>query len=397
MKIPFLRPNPPKLSELAAELAGIEASGIFSNYGPVNTAFEQQLQQTIFGGIGACVTVCNATIGLMMAIKHCAGATSEQPGRRRFALMPSFTFAATAHAALWCGLTPLLCDIDEESWLPSAAAEQDLLERYGSDIAVVVPYATFGNNLDLAHYDRLSKRYKVPVVVDAAASLGSLTDDGVGFGSGCRHPVVFSLHTTKPFATLEGGLIYCADLRSVAALRAMGNFGFAQPRTATMPGLNAKLSEVTALLGLRKLTEFERVVRHRVALAEAYHAALPGWTFQRMHGPRHAYTFMPALLPEQQAERRQQILARLAAQGIGAGTYFSPHLAEQPYFRETCTSGDLAATRRIGRRIVSLPLSDRMTADEVGFIGGVLRDACGEPAGAPSARGARFTAGGGPM
>ena len=187
-KIPFLRPNPPKLSKLTAELADIEASGIFSNYGPVNARFEQAMQDTIFDGAGACLTVCNATIGLMLAIRHAVAARwgDSYPRDRRFALMPSFTFAATAHAALWCGLTPLFCDIDAETWMLSAAAEDELLRRHRSEIAVVVPYATFGNNLDLERYQRLAAHEGIPVVIDAAASLGTLNERGEAFGAGCR-------------------------------------------------------------------------------------------------------------------------------------------------------------------------------------------------------------------
>jgi dTDP-4-amino-4,6-dideoxygalactose transaminase len=377
-KIPFLRPNPPKLSQLQAELAEIEAAGIFSNYGPVNTRFEQAMRERLFGGVGACVTVCNATIGLMLAIRHAVG---EAPsGRRRFALMPSFTFAATAHAALWCGLTPLFCDVDPATWTPSADAEEALLRAYGPDVAVVVPYATFGNDLDLERYRRLAERTGIPVVIDAAASLGTLNARGEAFGTGCPHPVVFSLHTTKPFATLEGGQIYCADLDTIGAVRAMGNFGFAEPRTASMPGLNAKLNEVTALMGLARLGEFEAVTSHRAAIAEAYRAELAGWTFQHMTGKRHAFTCVPALLPEACVDERAAILASLSEAGVEARTYFSPHLAEMPYFRETCVAGELSVTARLARRIVSLPMSDAMTADDVGFVGAVLRQASGQAA-----------------
>lgn len=144
--IPLIRPNPPRLSELTDGLAEIERSGIFSNYGPMNARLEEGLVAGVFGAEGACVTVGNATLGLMLAIKQAVG---WRP-RGRYALMPSFTFAATAHAALWCGLTPLLCDIDGDTWLPDAAAEEALLDRYGDEIALILPNATFGNCLDLA-------------------------------------------------------------------------------------------------------------------------------------------------------------------------------------------------------------------------------------------------------
>jgi hypothetical protein len=190
MLIPFIRPRPAHLPDHCDALAAIREAGIYSNYGPVNARFEQALAEQLFGGEGGCVTVCNATIGLMLAIREAVG--EPVTGEPRYALMPSFTFAATAHAALWAGLTPLLCDVDEETWLPCAASEEALLRRHAGRVAVLVPYATFGNNLDLGRYELLSREYDVPIVVDAAASLGSVDEAGRGFGAGCRHAVVYA-------------------------------------------------------------------------------------------------------------------------------------------------------------------------------------------------------------
>jgi len=372
IRLPFLRPNPPKLSKLVAGLEAIEASGIFTNYGPTNEAFERRMTEEMFASTGGCLTVCNATIGLMLAIRHAMG--RRPSGHRRYALMPSFTFAATADAAQWAGLTPLLCDMDPDTWLPSPQAEDELLDRYGDEIAVIVPYATFGNDLDLDRYSRLARDRSIGIVVDAAASLGSLDAAGRGFGTGFEHAVVFSMHATKTFATAEAGVIYSADQELIRTLRLMGNYGFGQPRTSTMPGLNSKLSEVGALLALAKLDEFKDVVAHRSALADAYRTAMPGWTFQKIVGQRAAYQFMPALLPEGHGARRPEIVKALADRGIGVANYFSPHLAEHPWFRETCVTGSLPVTDELAARALSLPLSDDMSVDDVRMVANALGD-----------------------
>ncbi len=383
MKIPLIQPNPSRLSELGAELARIEESGVFSNYGPVNTRFEDALTGALFAGTGGCLTVCNATIGLMLAIRHALDAAARDAGhpahrageaqRRRYVIMPSFTFAATAHAALWCGLTPLLCDIDPDTWLPSAEAEDALLAQYEGQVAAIVPYATFGNCLDMDRYDRIAREHGVGIVVDAASSLGSLDAQGRGFGTGSQHSVVFSMHATKTFAVAEGGVIYNADPDALAAMRAMGNFGFTEPRVARLPGLNSKLCEVTALQALAKLEEFPSVVAHRTGLADAYARGLPGWTFQRTVGRLQTHQFMPVLLPESWQGTRPAFLAALAGRGVAAATYFSPHLAEQPYFRDTCVAGALGITDRIAARVVSLPLFDRLTQADVSAVCAELR------------------------
>lgn len=367
--IPFLRPGPPRLSRLGRELEAIEESGIYSNYGPVNTRFEAALRDRVFGGAGGCLTVNNATTGLMLAIRDAAVRHPD----RRYALMPSFTFAATAHAAIWAGLTPLLCDIDPESWNACADAEDELRRRFAGRIACFVPYACFGNGIDLDRYARIARQDGAGLVVDAAASLGSLDPAGRGFGAGFPHAVVFSMHVTKSFATAEAGVIHCGDPERLARLRTMGNFGFGRLREATMPGLNAKLSEVGALLALARLDRFEQVIANRAVLAAQYRAELPGLGFQCINGQRLAYQFMPVLLPDNGTVPRDAVVTALRENGIGVAHYFSPHLAEHAYFGETCATGDLSTTNRIAKRVLSLPMADNMTGEEVSQVCTVIR------------------------
>jgi len=362
MRIPFLRPSPPPLSQLTAELEAIEASGIFTNYGPVNTQLEEAFISRIFGDRGACMTVCNATIGLMLAIRQ---ALPENLGERRFALMPSFTFAATAQAAMWCGLTPLFCDIDEKTWMLSHGHVCDLIQTHRHKIAVIIPYATFGNCLNLDFYNELSAQEGIPVVIDAAASLGSLNSLGTGFGAGSAAPVIFSMHATKTFAVAEAGLVYSANPDLIRQLRAMSNFGFGTPHISTMPGLNGKLPEVLALMALKKLDELEALIEHREFLANRYRKMLPDFQSQHMTGNRTTNQFTSLLLPETLVEKRAQFLALLAKKGIGSATYFSPHLIEQPYFKKRCSASPLDNTDKVSRGIVSLPMSDKMTLAEL--------------------------------
>ena len=369
MKIPLVRPAPPLLSLAAAELQSLEQSGIFSNFGPINTRFEQEMLAHFFGGEGACTTVCNATIGLMLAIKDAVGVGPSG----QFALMPSFTFAAAAHAALWCGLTPLLCDIHPKNWAADAAAESAMLAHYAGKIAVVMPYATFGYPIDLDRYKRLARELGVPVVVDAAASLGTFDAQGRGFGSGFAGSVVFSMHATKSFAVGEAGLIYSMDKDRIARLRAMCNFGFGEPRTTTMPGLNGKLSEVGALLGSLRLPDHDGITAQRAALLGHYRDALPELQFQDQAPGMQAHQFVPALLPPGLSRQRAAIRAELADRGIATGTYFSPHLLEHPYFQKVCVGGSLPVCDDVAARMLSLPLFDVMTHHEVDHVAENLR------------------------
>ena len=373
--VPLIHPEPPRLSEAIDALRAIEARGIYSNFGPVNAAFEAEMVAKLFDGRGAVTTVCNATIGLMLAIR--AALPDAHSGRRRYALMPSFTFAATAQAALWCGLTPLFCDIDPVTWDADSAHEERLLRRYRNRIAAIVPYATFGRAIDLARYERLSAHHGIPVIVDAAASLGTLSDEGYGFGTGFSGSVVFSMHATKAFSTGEGGVVYSGNAATIARLRLMANFGFGEPRHATMPGLNAKLTEIGALGALLRLAEYPEIVRRRSARMTQYRACLPELTFQAWTGTVQAHQFAPALLPRSCAPFRATLQARLRARGIESATYFSPHLAEQAFFRPFATPGSLPVTDEIASRVLSLPIFDSMESTDVIEVAEAIREELG--------------------
>jgi dTDP-4-amino-4,6-dideoxygalactose transaminase len=351
-------------------LRAIEERRMFSNFGPVNATFEEDMVARMFSGVGSCMTVCNATIGLMLAIQQAIGRRSTRP---RYALMPSFTFAAAAQAALWCGLTPLLCEIDPVTWSACPQDEERLLTLYGDDIAVVVPYATFGYDIDLMRYEAIMQRHKVPVVVDAAASLGTVSADGRGFGTGFKGTVVFSMHATKAFATGEAGVVYSNNQDRIHELRQMCNFGFGQARTATMPGLNGKLSEIGALLCQQRLNTFEETMIHRTAVMARYRAALPDLTFQPIQRGRQAHQFGVGLLPEGWGPHRNQFSAELTAAGIGNATYFSPHLAQQSYFVENAVFEDLSVTDDIAGRVISLPMFDTMTEADTDEVIAVVR------------------------
>lgn len=340
----------------------MENRAIFSNFGPISAEFEQNVNARMFGGTGECLTMCNATVGLMIAIRHVV--ESERGSRRRYALMPSFTFAAAAQAAMWNRLTPLFCDINPQDWSADRSSEQELLEKYHDQIAVIVPYATFGYSIDLSWYEEVHRRYGIPAIVDAAASLGTLDDAGRGFGAGFSGAIVFSMHVTKSFATAEGGLIYSANKDLIHDLRSMSNFGFGKSRNAVRMGLNGKMSEVSALLASLRLENFDQLMSWRSRLVDLYREALPEFSFQPRHSNRQAHQFTSALLPPELAPCRSAIQEGMRRQGVDSANYFSPHVAQQDYFREYVRQ-PLPVTDDVASRILTLPLFDSMTEDDV--------------------------------
>lgn len=371
---PLIQPQPPRLSTLGKGLRAIEERQIYSNGGPAVRMFERDVTDQLFAGRGASLAVSNATAGLMLALRHGVG---PRANRGFFALVPALTFAATAQAAVWAGLVPLIHDIDPDTWVSDPAIEEALLRRHAGRIAALVPYATFGRTIDLDRYAWLARRHDVTVVIDAAASLGSLATDGANFGAGAAMAVVYSMHATKTFATGEGGLVHSGDEALIEALRRMANFGFGEARSAQAAGLNAKLSEVGGLLASAKLQDIVAIAKHRANLGACYRAELPEFTPQAPDPGRQCFQFWSMLLPPHLASSRATIMARLGELGIGSGHYFSPHLGQQPFFRTDALIKPTPVADDVASRIVSLPILDTMTQADVSLIASHVRTVIG--------------------
>lgn len=359
--IPFLRPAVVRKEAYLGYLDQIDASHIYSNYGPLNRSFERRAIEECFSGSGFCVTVNNATTGLMLAIKSLA-----RPGGR-YAVMPSFTFAATPLAAEWAGLEPYFVDVDARTWATDEACLSGLLERLGDDVGVVVPYATFGQNLDLAYFGDLHRR-GLPVVLDAAASFGAVAEDGTAFARDFPGAVVFSFHATKAFGIGEGGLVYSGDSSLIEHIRQSGNFGFGPERASMTSGLNSKMSEYAAAIALATLDAFPQKAAERLRIHDWYTKALAssgahlsGWESQQISGTT-PHQFMPLLTPP--GVDNNLAVRGAAARGVQLRTYFSPACHEQPHF-STSQRTELHTTNSLSSRILSLPLWEGMTLDHV--------------------------------
>jgi dTDP-4-amino-4,6-dideoxygalactose transaminase len=361
-KVPFLRPHLIEHTQYASLLAEMDRARQYTNFGPLNSRFEGRIVKEWMGGEGAASTVCNATLGLMLAI-------SEMKRAGRYAVMPSFTFAATPLAAQWCGLEPYFVDVDPDEWVVDTAKLRRALDELGDQAAVVVPYATCGTHMDLAPYEAMV-RAGLPVVVDAAPCFGS-SHGGRQFGAGFGGAVVFSFHATKAFPIGEGGLVYSGDADLIRRLKLASNYWFDGGRESQGLGLNAKLSELGAAVGLATLDRFPGVVERRKALYRDYIGRLAradllerGWSLQQVRGEA-AYQWLPLLAPD--VASRDRLMRNAAARGIELRRYFVPPCHEHPQFA-AAPRGDLTMTDRLGARVVSLPLWEDMTDEMLGRI-----------------------------
>ncbi|SFK72054.1 dTDP-4-amino-4,6-dideoxygalactose transaminase [Paenibacillus sp. 1_12] len=363
IKIPFLRPNLVKQETLIPYLSEIESSRIYSNFGPLNTRFEQRVMNEYFDELGAVTTVNNATIGLVLALSQ-----SKRP-KGKYVLMPSFTFAATPLAAIWCGLEPFFVDTCSDDWCMDEKILSESLQILGDQVAAVIPYATFGTNMNLNFYQQIHES-GIPVVVDAAASFGA-TENQNHFGKGFPGCVVFSFHATKSFGVGEGGLIYSANRELISKIRQAENFGFSTSRETTLLGLNGKISEYTAAIALSTLDIFDQKIKARQQIYTWYLEQLDqkdllrnGWTVQKTAG-EIPYQFMSICCPDSQ--KNGDIIHTLVSQNIEARTYFSPPCHQHPLFIGYPHT-PLPVTETISKRIVSLPLWEEMTNRDVCLV-----------------------------
>jgi dTDP-4-amino-4,6-dideoxygalactose transaminase len=287
----------------------------------------------------------------------------------RYAIMPSFTFAATPLAAIWAGLEPFFIDVEIDTFAMQLESLQRALRELGEKVALVVPYATFGFPIDLEPYARLVCD-GVPVVVDAAASFGA-TCAGTAFGEGFPGAIVFSFHATKAFGVGEGGLVYSGDEALIRRVKEAANFGFDSGKICTYHGLNAKLPEFAAAFGLATLDEFTEKKNLRMKIYEWYRAELEskglltqGWTMQRDLG-EIAHQFFPLLCPP--GISNLDVMRSMAGHGIDIRTYFCPPCHTQPAFG-SFPRFELPHTEALSTRALSLPLWEEMSRDDVATV-----------------------------
>ncbi|UQZ36916.1 aminotransferase DegT [Paenibacillus sp. PK3_47] len=379
-EIPFLRPKLVKKDRFLPYYDQIEAARIYSNYGPLNSLFEERVITRMFGGAGSSVTVHNATIGLMLAISQ------SKRSKGKYAIMPSFTFAATPLAAKWCGLEPYFLDIEPGNWQMNREQLEWIVKKLGDEIAVIIPYATFGSSMDLSVYNQLLQQ-GIPVVIDAASSFGTLTSEGAEathFGRGFEGAVVFSFHATKSFGVGEGGLVYSMDDGLIKRIRQSGNFGFSSSRESVLQGLNSKMSEYTAAIALATLDQFDRVQKNRKIIYECYLRELQqagllqrGWLMQQLQGSV-VHQFISISSPD--SISNLEVLDALATCSIEAKTYFSPACHQQQQF-SGCHYSPLGVTEYFAQHIVSLPLWEELDETHIRRIVKVLNSLGGETSG----------------
>ena len=338
----------PEPEQLAERLATIHRSRWYTNDGPLVRELEERLVEKL--GVGFCAAFCNGTSALQAALRHLdlSGEVITTP----------FTFPATVHAIEWNGLTPVFCDIDPESWNLDPA---QVAEGLTSATSALVPVHVFGNPCDVEALGALAREHDLRLVYDAAhafgAHLGGRSLASYGDLS------VLSFHATKLFHTAEGGAVTGEDASHYRPLHLLRNFGIAGEDLVQGVGLNGKMSEMHAALGLSLLDAAREEIAARERLASVYDGLLrtvPGLGFQRVPETtekNHAY-YAIRIEAEGFGLRRDEVHHALRAENIVTRRYFFPLCSENESYRQlpSARPENLPEARRLADEILCLPL-----------------------------------------
>jgi dTDP-4-amino-4,6-dideoxygalactose transaminase len=207
--------------------------------------------------------------------------------------------------------------------------------------------------------------FGVPLIIDSAAGFGAETEDGSRIG-GRGSAEVFSFHATKPFAVGEGGVVICRDPALVDTVRRLVNFGFDEDHGVSVPGLNAKMSEIHAATALAVLDGYDDVLAARRELAGQMSSELVNRGFTVQRGCEGStFQFVPVLAPS--AARRDEILRIAPEARIEVRSYFDVPLHKLSAFRQA-ECGKLTVTEELATRTLSLPMANDLSEQNIGRI-----------------------------
>lgn len=352
---PFL----PPLEEFLPYLERIWDSRILTNNGPMHRQLERALCDYL--GVEHIALFNNGTIALLTALQalRISGEVITTP----------YSFVATAHSLLWNGIEPVFVDIDPKTFnLDPAGIEAAITPR----TTAIMPVHCYGHPCDVAAIQDIADRYNLKVIYDAAHAFA--VDDGGG--SVLRHGdlSVLSFHATKVFNTFEGGAIVCPDAKTKQHIDHLKNFGFVNEVTVVASGINGKMSEISAALGLLQLQHIDRAIDLRRQVHEQYDRLLESVPGIMRAGVlprgRHNYSYYPILVEDGYPLSRDALYDQLKSSGIHARRYFYPLISDFPMYRglASAAADKLQYAHSVSDRVICLPIHSDLEPGRVGEV-----------------------------
>jgi dTDP-4-amino-4,6-dideoxygalactose transaminase len=359
--IPVTKPYLPNREKLDRYIDGIYERQWLTNNGPLVQELTRRLEEYL--GVENLLLVSNGTLALQIAYRALGISGSEAPAE---AITTPFTFVATASSLKWEGVDPVFVDIDAETWcLDPALVESAITPR----TRAIVPVHVFGNACDVEAIDELGRQHGLKVVYDASHAFG-VTYKGESL---LKHgdAATLSFHATKLFHTVEGGAIVFKRKEDLERAKKMINFGITGPETIEEIGINAKMNEFQAAMGLCVLDEMDANMAARHVVWDTYKRELSGSVQLQKRSSLLTYNaaYFPAVFESESVA--VQVADLLKVNGVLARRYFFPSLESVKFLGDT---DHQPVSHDIAKRILCLPIYSELTTTEQRKTIGLVRE-----------------------
>lgn len=332
----------------------------FTNDGPMVREFEEKVAEYL--GVRNCVATCNGTVALELAYRA-VGLAAE-------VIVPSFTFVATVHALSWQGITPVFCDIDPATHnIDPVEVERLITEKTTGIVGVHL----WGRPCAIDALLEIASHHGLQLVFDAAHAFGcSWNGTRIGNFGRCE---VLSFHATKFLHSFEGGAITTNDDELAQRLRLMRNFGFSGYDNVIYPGINGKMTEICAAMGLTNLECIDELVVLNRERYEAFQRELERTrgmrlqTYDDSQNPNYQYV-VAEVNCEEYGMSRDRLVEKLHEEGVLARRYFFPgvHRMEPFLTSSGAPMCSLPVTDRIAGEVLALPTGAAVCSTDIKSI-----------------------------
>jgi len=353
------RPFLPPLEEFSKGLEEIWESRWLTNNGPIHNRFAQELCN-LFESDNVCL-FNNGTLALQIALQG-MGISGE-------VITTPFTFVATTHALFWNKIRPVFVDIEPDYYTLDPEKVEAAITPWTTAILAVHVY---GHPCKLNALADIARRHNLKLIYDAAHVFGVKVGNTsiAHFGD----LSMFSFHSTKLFHSLEGGLLIFKESGLKTIFDYLKNFGFKNEVEVVMPGTNAKMNEMQALMGIQVLKYLEEIIQKRAMITDLYRELLkevPGIHLTPVLSPdiRYNHAYMPIEVDEQLfGMSRDALYENLRKYNIYTRRYFYPLICDFACYRSVSIKDPLTVARRVADRILTLPIYDSLELSDVEAI-----------------------------
>lgn len=340
----------PSFDKYSVYLKKIFADGIVTNNGQFLKKLQKELKDYL--GIENILLVQNGTLALQIAYKllKLKGDIVTTP----------FTFVATVSSQVWEGLNPKFVDINNET----LNINEKLIEKsITPNVSGIVPVHVFGNGCEVEYIDKIAKKFGIKVVYDAAHAFGVKYKNKSILSYGDIS--IMSFHATKLFHTIEGGALIIKDDELYKKACLMINFGIDGINSISELGINAKMNELEAAMGLCILDDIDKIIKDRKNVYEYYMSHLRGNIIFQKHNKNASlnYSYFPIILNSE--ENVTKVIEMLSRENIKPRRYFYPSLSTLPYM--LCNT-NVPVSNDISKRILCLPFYDSIGIKELNTI-----------------------------